>query len=332
MSGISRDRRNRRLARPSGLLIAGLLAALALAGGRFGPAAAQDATPAATPAATCTPAVGDGDMGGMDMGATPAASPVADEEPIGTPADEATAAAVVAAAENLVACYNSDPLAFLDLVTDHFITEVVGYGDREAAAATIVDDVATNPLTLSLVGVDAGSALTYDDGRVSVDVAYFQGPYQYVEARWFFVQSGSDWLADDEGLLVPEPDVDFVTIISASVAADEGATVVFDQSTSVPATDAIVIHLINNSATDRGFAVVMLPEGTTLNEDGTLPEGLADVDSVLATEGAALVGFIDVAAGGIEDMALVGLPPGVYVLVDTSDGTLLPLTVTAPAA
>src|SRR5688500_13240364 len=172
MSGISRDRRNRRLARPSGLLIAALLAALALAGGRFGPAVAQDATPMATPAATCTPAVGDGEIGGMDTGATPAARPVAGEETVGTPADAATAAAVVAAAENLVACYNGDPLAFLDLVTDHFITDVVGYIDREAAA-TIVDDVAANPLTLSLVGVDASSALTYDDGRVSVDVAYF---------------------------------------------------------------------------------------------------------------------------------------------------------------
>jgi hypothetical protein len=162
-------------------------------------------------------------------------------------------------------------------------------------------------------------------------VTYTQFDHQFVAARWFFVESGSDLLLDNEALLVPEPEVDFVTIISASVAADEGATLVIDQSPAVTATDAIIVHLINNSDADREFALLRLPEGTTLTEDGALPAELADLEG-LFTGGATLVGFTPVAAGGEEDMALIGLPPGIYALVDLSDGTVLPLTINAAGA
>jgi hypothetical protein len=207
---------------------------------------------------------------------------------------------------------------------------VLGESGKDDAAAALSGDDGVAPL--GEFQVDATSAQTHEDGRHSVDVTYTQFAYQFVAARWSFVERGSDLLLDDETLLLPEPEVDFVTVISATVGAEEGATIAFDQSTSVPATDAIVLHLINNSTTDRDFVVVSLPAGTTLDEDGTLPDDLADVRSMLATDEATLAGYSPVAAGGIVDMALVGLPPGIYALIDLTDATAVPLTVTVPAA
>jgi hypothetical protein len=179
--------------------------------------------------------------------------------------------------------------------------------------------------------IDAGSVLTYEDARHSVDLTYVQYGFQLVAARWFFVQSGSDLLLDDEVLLSPDPDVDFVTVIGAAVAGEEGATLEFVGATSLPATDAVIVHVANDSGTDRAFLMVMLPEGTTLTEDGALPEDLTTIEGMMGA-GATPVGFVPVAAGGAADMALLGLPPGVYALVDLTDGTALPLTIIEPAA
>ena len=124
------------------------LAAAALALGLFSSTglasvSAQDASPAASPAAVVcvspglppgTPTPMD-EMGDMDMG-TPvgeteeAGSPVAVEEAeevvTGTPADEATAAIVVASVTNYAACYNEgqasgDPGLYVALETTTYI-------------------------------------------------------------------------------------------------------------------------------------------------------------------------------------------------------------------
>jgi hypothetical protein len=311
-----------RLATPSGLVVAVLLATLAVTGGTWGRAAAQEATPTVE----CAPPVGDGGPVATPVEAEPAASPVPAEEPVGEPADEATAAAVAAAAENVVACWNAGNLsAFLDLVTDSFIANDLAYADRDEAANALTSALAMGALpALSVLELDSATAMTYDDGRASIDIVFMQGEYQYVEARWFFVESGSDLLLDEETFLNPEPDVDFVTFIQATLAAEADSTVAFDQSTTLPATDAIVIQLLNNSDDVKQFQVLQLAEGTALNEDGTLPEN--------ALEGAVQVGSAVVeGGGGRASIALIDLPPGLYVLVDSETGEGPPLTVTEPA-
>lgn len=323
---------SRRLAMPSGLLLVAMLLALGLSAGRWGSAVAQDATPdGATPAAECTPAVGDGgDMGGMDMGATPegmGATPEASPAAlVGSEADAETAAAVVAAAENVAACYNSgDAEAFLGLVTDNFIANSLGFGSRDEAAAGLAEDVTA----LSDLQVDADSVLTYDDGRASVDVTYMQLTYQLVAARWYFVMSGSDYLLDEEEFLLPEPDVDFVTVISAT-AADDATTVVFDQSPSVPATEAILLHINNRAGTTpREFVLVMLPE--TAMATPAAEGGVATVD-MAAVEAGTAVAYALVGGPGEVDVALVGLPVGTYALLDFGTGEAVPFTITEPAA
>ena len=329
----------RRRVLPSGLMVAALLAALAVAGGLRGRVLAQDAaTPdMATPQVECTPAVGDGaamvatpEMATADV-ASPEASPVA--EPVGTEADEATAERVVAAAQNVVACYNAGNLsAFLGLVTNNFIADDLGYASRDEAAQGLTGELASDDFaTVDDFAADAESVLTYDDGRYSVDVTYTQFQYQYVEARWFFVESGSDLLLDDEDLQSPDPDVDFVTVISASIAADEGATVAFDQSSAITQTEAVILHLVNNSAVAHEFVVVMLPQGTMATPVAEGDEGAPTLD-MAALENGTVVGYVRVAGGGIEDIALVGLPAGLYALFDITDGTVVPLTINEAAA
>jgi hypothetical protein len=291
---------------------------LALSGVRFGPVVAQEL---ATPTVACVSPVGDG----APQVATPEASPVAEAEaPVGTAADEATAAAAAAAAGNLIACWNAGNIgAVLDLVTANFILNALGYADRTEAANELTGLLAADALPNITIVEAPHDAMVYDDGRVSVDLGILFGPYQHVDVRWFLLQSGSDLLVDEEVFLSPDPDVDFVTIIGYLIGSAEGATLTLAGSGTITATDAVFIHVDNASATDRTITVVQLAEGTTLNEDGTLPEGALDT--------AVPIGTVDVAAGGVADMALVGLPTGVYAVVDESDGTTLPLTVTEPA-
>jgi hypothetical protein len=324
----------RRRALPYGLMMAALLAALALSGGFRGRILAQDAgTPdVATPQVECVPGTGGGAAQvATPEAASPEASPVA--EPVGTPADDATAQRVVAASQNVVACYNAGNFAaFLDLVTNNFIVDDLGYANRDEAAQGLTAELASGDFaTVDDLTVDAESVMVYDDGRFSVDVTYTQFTYQFVQARWFFVESGSDLLLDDEVFQSPDPPVDFVTVISASLAADEGATVGFDQSTSITQTEAVILHLINNSAETHEFAVIMLPEGTMATPVAEGEEGNPTLD-MAAVESGMIVGYARVAGdGGIVDIAEVGLPAGLYSLVDFTDGTVVPLTIN-PAA
>lgn len=312
------------------------LAAAALALGIFTSAGiagvnAQDATPMASPAAvTCdspglppgTPTPMD-DMSGMDMG-TPAAdesmemgSPeaVVEDTATGTPADEATSAAVIAVLENYVACYNEgqatgDPGLYVALESQAYV-ESQGYATRYDRAA---DEIGSPFPTATLL--DANNVQTWDDGRVSVDASVLLG--EYWNPRWqiFFVQ-GEDgsWLYDEQADLAARPDTDFVSIygINLTEKKDESTgetTYAFESgsgSWDFTETEALVLSFSNMGAEAHEAILMQLP-------DGVDPMGILD-GSVDMSQVNFIGGVFDIQPGASADLTLLHLPVGTYTLV-----------------
>ena len=332
-----RSSRRGAVALPVWLLVAAVLAAMALAGGwaRVGAQGTPEASPAIA-TGECTPATGDAAMIATPAVATPAvatpeASPVAEEEAVGSPADADTAEAVVAAAENVFACYaTGDVDAFLGLVTDNFIVQELGFASRDEATTGLTADIADVQLTR--IAVDAESVVTYDDGRHSVDVVYTAYGYQWTDARWFFVESGADFFLDEEEFLRPEPEGD-QTIVAVDIADDETpAAFAATSPTSVPLPEVLILQLKNDAGTQpREFRFVLLPEGTAATPVAEGATGSPSVDQS-AVEAGTTVGSIRVDAGGRADLALVGLQPGTYALVDEALGAAIPLTLVEATA
>jgi len=322
MSKVMRERRI--MAPPVGILTIALLLVVALAGSRFGQTQAQDATPAAG-SGECVAATGAAPAEAADAAdaATPAAAPV------GTPVDAATSDAAIAAATNFVNCYNAgDVESLVTLVTPKFLEALTDESDAAAAAAVLGEAAAAGLLLspIAVVSADAESVATYDDGRASIDLGYTQGPYQYVAATWYMVMAGSDLLIDEEVLdgLAPEGD----TIIKSASVADDVSSVVFGQGGAVTESEVLTIHIINLAATvDNTYHLYAVPApvdtGTPLAEGevAATPTGA----EAMAGE---LVATLTVPAGGEDDMYLLGLPVGSYVLVNPAvEGSVATLTV-----
>jgi hypothetical protein len=279
------------------LLVSGALGLGAVAGA----AAAQDAT-------TCTPPAAAIDMSAMS--ATPEAA--ADLAP--TPAAEDVAARAKAAADNIAACLTAGDLgALLAQVTPNFLQTSYGLADAKAAEAALPE---MGALTTTIE--EYGDVNTYDNGEVSIDVGYTSGPHQHTDARWFFIEKDGQMLLDHEHLLPPDVEGD-KAFISFSVA-DDASPVGFDQRSEIAPIAVVVLHGINNGEQVRVFTVQELPamEGTPM--PGELPAG------------GTVIGKLSIAPGEQEDLALVGLEPGMYALTDAAvEGSVAVLTIAEPA-
>jgi len=302
---------------------------------------AQDATPAASPAAVVcdspglppgTPTPMD-DMSGMDMGtpaadesmemASPAAdesmemsSPVAEASPTetGTPADEAESEAAIAVVQNYVACYNEgqasgDPGLYVALESTTFVTDqgsVTRY-DR-------VDDELGSPFkTAKLLSVD--NVMLWGDGRLSADVQVLIGPYWFNEWRVFLTKQGGTWLWDQEVSLPSHPDVDFVAVngINITETKDEStgdityAFVSYSGSWDFTESDAIIFNFTNSGEEPHEAIVMQLPEGAD-------PMGLLD-GSIDFSQVSIMGGVFDIEPGTSADLTLLHLPVGTYTMV-----------------
>jgi len=270
---------------------------------------AQDATPEASPAVECDapafvatgPATPEA-MAGMDM-ASPVAAEEADTEDEGTPADEATTAAATAAAENLIACVNGgDYESGVALMTDNFLMETFGTSSTTEAVTNLEGQVFENP--------QIGDVRSYEDGSVSVEVSYKQGPYQIVGDVWYLVQDGDYWKIDGLGTFTPpfEGDSAVVGVNLTSTTGDDGSiTYSIEPNTpSVAQPEVLVLHGVNADTVDHEIVVLKLP-------DGADPAGL--LDGTIQDSDIEFLGQISLEAGEQGDLVLEGVPAGVYTLV-----------------
>src|SRR5680860_854303 len=163
--------------------LAGLLAIAVIGMSGFGAVSAQDASPVAAecvspglPPGTPTPMDMASPEAGMEM-ASPEAMEMPEVTPVpeGQPADEATAAAIDAALNNYSACLiegqsTGDPSLYVGLESANFILESTGTGNAYDRVASELE----NPLGgIELLGIS--NHMTYDDGRVSGDLALIIG-------------------------------------------------------------------------------------------------------------------------------------------------------------
>ena len=308
----------------AGVLALSLLLAVVLAFGRVSGVGAQ-ATPEAGTMAS--PAAGpcEAPDGTVGMAASPMASPVAEATPVadaaapvGTPVDDqALADEVMSAVENFINCWNAGDLgAAFALATPNLLQAQLGVADAAQAEASLAD--VELPLFTIL---EAGDVQSHDDGRVSSHVVYMLGEHQYSDSRWYFVRAGDHLLLDEVQQLRPQPEGD-TAVVSFSVA-DDATPVAFDQFSEIPTTDVVILYGVNNGAERHIFTVVRLPEGMTgTPEPGAMPPTDAE-----------FVGRISLGPGEQQELALVNLPPGTYVLFDIAvEGSAATLTVTEPAA
>lgn len=292
----------RSVALAAGLLLAGVTGAMA-----------QDATPAAGAAECVAPATT------MDAAAaSPAASPT-DEAGQGTPANDMIAADAIAALENFTACFNSGEVATaLSLMTPNFLATTFGTDD----AAMIEGYFAMAPVPQTEI-LSIGNVLTYEDGRVSVDSEYMTGEHQFTNSRTFMVQAGDSYLVDGEDFLPGMPEGN-ASIISYTIP-DDTASLAFDQTTSAAQTDVIVLYGANNGAAPHTVALIRLPD-----EAAGTPVAEITPDQMMGGEP---IGAIAIEAGAREQLILVDLPVGTYLLLDTAvPGSAQVLDVTEPAA
>jgi uncharacterized cupredoxin-like copper-binding protein len=318
-------------------LLALSCAVLALLAGGFVQGAtvrAQDATPEPIgpcvapelPPGTPTP---EDEMGGMDMGSPVAepAEPEAEATPdAGTPADEATAAAAAEAAQNLVNCLNSgNYTGTAALFTTNMIMQIAGTDNPYDAVVGLEG--------LSFANFTTGAVTTYADGSLSIEVSYFQSPYQFIAETWWLVQDGEYWKLDGFDYLAPEPDGDTAVVGVALGSADNEYGLV-PNATSVVQPEVLIFHATNGGQELHELIVVQLPEGAD-------PAGL--LDGSIPDDQINFIGAVDdIAPGEAKDLALVGLPAGTYTLLcfyPSPDGTphvalgmFASFEVTAPAA
>lgn len=239
----------------------------------------------------------------MDMMPMPAASPEVEAERTGAVADEATTAAAQAAAMNVVACLNSGNLeGVVALMTTNAMETEFGSGNPY--------DVMMFLEGFTFEGFTTGTVYAYDDGSVSVDVQYNQGPYQVVGERWNLVQDGDYWKLDGFGAAAPTVEGD-TTVVGVSLT-DYAFT--FNVS-SVVQPEVLQFQVRNDGAELHELVLFRMPEGVTVEDIVADPEGTIPED--------AFIGAVFAAPGEQTDMVLVGLEPGKYVaicFIPTPDG------------
>jgi uncharacterized cupredoxin-like copper-binding protein len=308
-----------------GLIATSLVGSLVLGVGS--PVAnAQDATP--SPMGECVP----GTMS-TEVIASPEASPAAEEatpaeEPVGSPADEATVEAANAFIANMAACAgNVEALA--TLVTANLVNAFGGYESVEAALADgFFEDVPS--------GAEVSDVTSYDDGSVGVAVSYQQTEYQVVSEEWSLVQEGDEWKLNAIGA-GPRLDLegDTAAVGVKLGEAGDGTYTITPNATSVVATDVLIFQAINmeGNVEPHELVVVKLPEGAD-------PAGL--FDGSVKEEDIEFIGQVAVIEPGTSaDMYLVNLPAGVYTLLcffpnpdgepHAAHGMVAQFEVTAPA-
>ena len=315
-----------------------ILAAVAMLLAGVATAAAQDATPMASPVVgTCdAPELPPGTPTPMEEGtpmaeaaatpddmaamATPAGEePPAVEEapaaPMGTPADAAVADAAEAGFRNLINCVNGgDYLAAAALMTDNFIQNFLEVPTPYDAAA---DFEGVQPMDIRSVG----NAQTYDDGSVSVDVVYagfFNAPGALSGERWFFVEEDGYYKLDNIGSgPMPEGVLPGATVVDVQMVDYAFAL----DSYTLPANTPLIFRNTNNSGSGAPHenVVVQLVEGATAE---AVIEGQVDLDDEANFAG--FYGRVFLEPGDTGDLAFESLAPGTYFLVcgvETADGT-----------
>ena len=290
-------------------LVAALLVMLSLVGTQRVFAQDDIASPVASPTTgDCVPNAGEPPV--MAMGeATPAADEAA--APEGTPVKGDDADAAIGAFENFVHCYNAgDFESTLTLVTDNFVQTEMGYADREEAIGAMGEMAAAGVPQITILSTDNVQA--FEDGRMSVDVVYLQGEYQYVDSTVFMVMNDDDEVfLDSESYNLPQPDGDS-TVVSLSIA-DDTTPIAFDQSAdeetgnrTITPLDVINVFVANDGTAYHNILVFRTEEGAvgTPVADGGVPAG---------TE---FVGQMMLDPGEEATMALLHLPEGEYVIFD----------------
>jgi uncharacterized cupredoxin-like copper-binding protein len=307
-----------------------VLALLAIGFGRTATVVAQDASP--VPAECVAPDLPPGTATPEDMGSPEAEMPAMEEEAepeaspvVGEPADEATAAAAAEAAQNIANCVNSGDIeGAVALFTPNMIMVLAGTDNPYDAVAGLEG--------FTLVDFQTGDVQTYPDGGLSIDVSYLQSQYQFVQERWWLVQDGEYWKLDGFDYLPPEPEGDTAVVgVALGSAANEYS--VTPNASSVAQPEVLIFHAINGGQELHQLVVLKLPEGAD-------PMGL--MDGSISDDQIEFIGAVDgIAPGESQDLALIGLPPGVYTLTcfyPSPDGTahielgmIASFEVTAPA-
>jgi uncharacterized cupredoxin-like copper-binding protein len=297
-----------------------LAVVLTLAAGSGIPVAAQDATPATglcvapeLPPGTPTPmeemapaATPAEDMAGMEMaspeaeaaGQTTAGTAAAE----GTPADDATAERVIAAADNLIACLSTgNYLGFAALSTPHYL--LTSFGTSNPYDLPVFME-GFPPIEARAI-VDAQ---THADGRLSADVTTVLDGIQVDRFRAYFVDENGTLLLDEEvSLPIANADVEIEAVM---------LDFAFDLSQdSVPAGALVAFTLPNEGQYPHEFAVVRLPEGVTVEqvlEDPSLEDQIQFLGGVFAEPGeTAYLGLENLEPGAYTAVCFVDIPDGI---------------------
>jgi uncharacterized cupredoxin-like copper-binding protein len=303
-----------------GLIATSLVGSMAIGGGSL-VALAQDASPAASPSGTCAP-------GTMSTGmATPTDMATPTAEPTGSEADEATTAAAQAFVDNAKACA-SDEQALASLVTPNLVKQLGGYDSIDAALKDgFFSDAPFGNAT-------TGTVTSYDDGSVGIEVMYMQTEYQAVQEEWILVQENGEWKLNNIHPESAQVDGDSAAVGMTLTENGDGTYSIVPNAPSVVATDAIIFQAINPDTNKEHhmLAVFQVPDGMTA----------ADVAAgkVKEEDTTFIGGVFDVAPGSSQDLTLVNLPAGKYVIacfIPGPDGTphamngmVLDFEVTAP--
>ena len=300
-----------------GRLLAASGVALTLVVGQVGGISAQDASPVATecmapalPPGTPTPMDGTPTAGdGMNMEGM--ASPVAEVTPEGTPADEATAAEIMATVDNYVACYNTGDFSKVHaLETANYLLK--NYGSANPYDA-IASDEGSPAMTAELVS--ASNPMIYDDGRVSADIDVILNGHWYLSFREIYTQEDGIWKLDEEITMSPEPEGD-TAVVGVALGAPDNEYSITPNTSSVLQPEVLIFHVTNGGAEAHEMIVLQLPEGAD-------PAGLLD-GSISFDQVNFVGGVFDIQPGGAQDLALVNLDPGDYTLIcffPSPDGT-----------
>ncbi|CAN5624987.1 hypothetical protein BH09CHL1_BH09CHL1_06640 [soil metagenome] len=189
---------------------------------------AQDATPMALSAVECTiepttvealqalygtpAAAGAGEANSLAESATPEALQL----PEGTPADEATTAAITATVQTIFACNNAGMLlSSMATLSEHFISTEIGNAvfDEDLVVVLQASPVAV-PADKQTLLIDVRDVTVYADGRVGALIDYVaqDGATEGIDGQetdlFIFVSVDGVWLLDDsfenlEGLYGP---------------------------------------------------------------------------------------------------------------------------------
>jgi len=318
------------------LLLASCAAVALLIGGlvQGAPVRAQEASP--TPVECDAPELPPGTPTPQMEGSPAAleASPVAVSEETaeatpepGTPADEATTEAATAGVLNIVTCLNtSNYTAAAALFTPNAVMQIAGTTNPYDAVQALEGE------GLVFSDFQVGDVLTYPDSRVSVEVTYTEGQYQYTHERWWLVQDGEYWKLDGFDTLTPEPEGD-TAVVGVQLGSPEDEYTIIPNATEVTQSPVLIFHVTNAGQEAHMMAVLKLPEGATIEQV------MQDEALQQQTESIGSVDFVE--PGGAQDLALVGVPPGDYTLIcffDAPDGKthaehgmVTTFSVTAPA-